>query len=85
MNDKEIMELTIQEAIKQLKSLTNASKLIENIGYQFEALLDNIFIETDYKDDDGYKVRRVENISAQLIEDVQDTIKELNMIRRLNG
>jgi hypothetical protein len=45
MNDKEIMELTIQEAIKQLKSLTNASKLIENIGYQFEALLDNIFIE----------------------------------------
>ena len=39
-------------------------------------LLDNVFDEIDYKDNKGYKVRRVENISAQLIEDVQESITE---------
>ena len=52
------------------------SESIEKISSCFETLLDNVFDEIDYKDNKGYKVRRVENISAQLIEDVQESIKE---------
>ena len=52
------------------------SESIKKISSCFETLLDNVFDETDYKDNKGYKVRRVENISAQLIEDVQESIKE---------
>ena len=52
------------------------SNSIKKISACFETLLDNIFFETDYKDNEGYKVKRVENISAQLIEDVQEAIKE---------
>ena len=52
------------------------SESIKKISTCFETLLDNIFFETDYKDDEGYRVRRVENISAQLIEDVQESIQE---------
>ena len=59
-----------------MSNMSLMKEKVEKISNRFERLLDNIFIETDYKDDEGYKVRRVENISAQLIEDVQESITE---------
>ena len=51
------------------------SESIKKISTCFETLLNDVF-NADYKDDEGYEVRITENISAQLIEDVQEAIEE---------
>jgi hypothetical protein len=51
------------------------SESIKKIQECFETLLNNIW-EYDYKDDNGYEVRITENISAQLIDDVNEAIDE---------
>ena len=52
------------------------SKSIKYINACFRILLDNIFFETDYKDDEGYYVRRVNKIPSQLIKDVEEAIEQ---------
>lgn len=52
------------------------SKSIKYINACFQLLLDDIFFETDYKDDEGYLVRRVNKIPVQLIRDVEEAIEQ---------
>tara|TARA_R100000353_G_scaffold171759_1_gene136363 strand:- start:50 stop:301 length:252 start_codon:yes stop_codon:yes gene_type:complete len=56
---------------------------IKKIEKCFETLLDDVW-DWDYKDDDGYEVRITENISAQLIEDVQEAIQEALNKEKIN-
>ena len=53
--------------------------LLDQIKSTFETLLNDVF-NADYKNKDGYEIRITENISAQLIEDVHESIDRLNCV-----
>ena len=66
----------LEEYVKEEMNKSMSYKSIKKISACFELLLDNIFFETDYKDDEGYLVRRVNKIPAQLIKDVEEAIQQ---------
>lgn len=51
------------------------SESIKKIERCFNTLLDDVWAY-DYKDKNGYEVRITQDISAQLIEDVEEAIQE---------